>query len=186
MTRFDELEVEDKAEDLSSRPAIVTIMGHVDHGKTTLLDTIRSSHVVTGEAGGITQHIGAYQVVKNNKTITFIDTPGHAAFTEMRARGAQITDIVVLVVASDDGVMPQTKEAIEHAQAAGVPIIVAINKMDKPGANPDRVKTELTEYNLVSEDWGGDTIFVNISALTGKGVDELLAVSYTHLTLPTT
>ena len=174
MTRYDELEVEDKAEDLSSRPAIVTIMGHVDHGKTTLLDTIRSSHVVTGEAGGITQHIGAYQVVKNNKTITFIDTPGHAAFTEMRARGAQITDIVVLVVASDDGVMPQTKEAIEHAQAAGVPIIVAINKMDKPGANPDRVKTELTEYNLVSEDWGGDTIFVNISALTGKGVDELL------------
>ena len=174
MTRFDELEVEDKAEDLSSRPAIVTIMGHVDHGKTTLLDTIRSSHVVTGEAGGITRHIGAYQVVKNNKTITFIDTPGHAAFTEMRARGAQITDIVVLVVASDDGVMPQTKEAIEHAQAAGVPIIVAINKMDKPGANPDRVKTELTEYNLVSEDWGGDTIFVNISALTGKGVDELL------------
>ena len=174
MTRFDELEVEDKEEDLVSRPAIVTIMGHVDHGKTTLLDTIRSSHVVTGEAGGITQHIGAYQVVKNNKTITFIDTPGHTAFTEMRARGAQITDIVVLVVASDDGVMPQTKEAIEHAQAAGVPIIVAVNKMDKPGANPDRVKTELTEYSLVSEDWGGDTIFVNISALTGKGVDELL------------
>ena len=174
MTRFDELEVEDKEEDLVSRPAIVTIMGHVDHGKTTLLDTIRSSHVVTGEAGGITQHIGAYQVVKNNKTITFIDTPGHAEFTEMRARGAQITDIVVLVVASDDGVMPQTKEAIEHAQAAGVPIIVAVNKMDKPGANPDRVKTELTEYSLVSEDWGGDTIFVNISALTGKGVDELL------------
>lgn len=174
MTRFDELEVEDKEEDLVSRPAIVTIMGHVDHGKTTLLDTIRSSHVVTGEAGGITQHIGAYQVVKNNKTITFIDTPGHAAFTEMRARGAQITDIVVLVVASDDGVMPQTKEAIEHAQAAGVPIIVAVNKMDKPGANPDRVKTELTEYSLISEDWGGDTIFVNISALTGKGVDELL------------
>ena len=174
MTRFDEVEVEDKEEDLVGRPAIVTIMGHVDHGKTTLLDTIRSSHVVTGEAGGITQHIGAYQVEKNGKTITFIDTPGHAAFTEMRARGAQITDIVILVVASDDGVMPQTKEAIEHAQAAGVPIIVAINKMDKPSANPDRIKTELTEYNLIAEDWGGDTIFVPISALTGKGVDELL------------
>ena len=174
MTRFDEVEVEDKEEDLVSRPAIVTIMGHVDHGKTTLLDTIRSSHVVSGEAGGITQHIGAYQVVKNGKTITFIDTPGHAAFTEMRARGAQITDIVILVVAADDGVMPQTKEAIEHAQAAGVPIIVAINKMDKAGSNPDRIKTELTEYNLVPEDWGGDTIYVPISALTGKGVDELL------------
>lgn len=174
MTRFDEVEVEDKEEDLVSRPAIVTIMGHVDHGKTTLLDTIRSSHVVSGEAGGITQHIGAYQVVKNGKTITFIDTPGHAAFTEMRARGAQITDIVILVVAADDGVMPQTKEAIEHAQAACVPIIVAINKMDKAGANPDRIKTELTEYNLVPEDWGGDTIYVPISALTGKGVDELL------------
>ena len=174
MTRFDEVEVEDKEEDLVSRPAIVTIMGHVDHGKTTLLDTIRSSHVVSGEAGGITQHIGAYQVIKNGKTITFIDTPGHAAFTEMRARGAQITDIVILVVAADDGVMPQTKEAIEHAQAAGVPIIVAINKMDKAGANPDRIKTELTEYNLVPEDWGGDTIYVPISALTGKGVDELL------------
>ena len=174
MTRFDEVEVEDKEEDLVSRPAIVTIMGHVDHGKTTLLDTIRSSHVVSGEAGGITQHIGAYQVVKNGKTITFIDTPGHAAFTEMRARGAQITDIVILVVAADDGVMPQTKEAIEHAQAAGVPIIVAINKMDKAGANPDRIKTELTEYNRVPEDWGGDTIYVPISALTGKGVDELL------------
>lgn len=174
MTRFDEVEVEDNEEDLVNRPAIVTIMGHVDHGKTTLLDTIRSSHVVTGEAGGITQHIGAYQVIKNGKTITFIDTPGHAAFTEMRARGAQITDIVILVVAADDGVMPQTKEAIEHAQAAGVPIIVAINKMDKVGANPDRIKTELTEYNLIAEDWGGDTIFVPISALTGKGVDELL------------
>lgn len=174
LTRFDEVEVEDDEKDLVSRPPIVTIMGHVDHGKTTLLDTIRSSHVTSGEAGGITQHIGAYQVNKNDKVITFIDTPGHAAFTEMRARGAQITDIVILVVACDDGVMPQTKEAIEHAQAANVPIIVAINKMDKPQANPDKIKTELTEYNLVAEDWGGDTIFVPISALTGKGVDELL------------
>ncbi len=174
MTRFDEMAIEDDESDLVTRPAIVTIMGHVDHGKTTLLDTIRSSHVVNGEAGGITQHIGAYQVEKNGKTITFIDTPGHAAFTEMRARGAQITDIVILVVAADDGVMPQTKEAIEHAQAANVPIIVAINKMDKPGTSPDRIKQELTEYGLLAEEWGGDTIFVPISALTGKGVDDLL------------
>ena len=174
MTRFDEMEIIDDEASLVSRPAIVTIMGHVDHGKTTLLDTIRSSHVVKGEAGGITQHIGAYQVSVNGQLITFIDTPGHAAFTEMRARGAQITDIVILVVAADDGVMPQTKEAIEHAQAAGVPIIVAINKMDRVGANPDRIKQELTNYNLLAEEWGGDTIFVPISALQGKGVDELL------------
>ena len=174
LVRFDEIEIEDDPEDLVPRPAIVTIMGHVDHGKTTLLDTIRCSHVVKGEAGGITQHIGAYQVQKNGRLITFIDTPGHAAFTEMRARGAQVTDIVILVVAADDGVMPQTKEAIEHAQAANVPIIVAVNKMDKPGASADKIKQELMSYNLVAEDWGGDTIFVPISALIGTGVDELL------------
>ena len=174
MTRFDEIDIIDNPEDLVERPVIVTIMGHVDHGKTTLLDTIRNSHVTAGEAGGITQHIGAYQVEKDGTLITFIDTPGHAAFTEMRARGAQITDIVILVVASDDGVMPQTREAIEHAQAAGVPISVAINKMDKPTANPDRIKQELTEFNLLAEEWGGDTIFVPISALKGTGVNELL------------
>ena len=174
MTRFDELEVEDKAEDLSSRPAIVTIMGHVDHGKTSLLDAIRKSSITSGEAGGITQHIGAYQVEKNGKKITFIDTPGHAAFTEMRARGAAITDIVIVIVAADDGVMPQTKEAIDHAKAAKVPIIVAINKIDKPNANIEKVMTEMTEAGLTPDKWGGDTTFVNISALTGEGIDELL------------
>ena len=174
ITKFEEMEIEDSPEDLEERPAIVTIMGHVDHGKTTLLDRIRDSRVALGEAGGITQHIGAYQVEKNGKKITFIDTPGHAAFTEMRARGANITDIVILVVAADDGVMPQTIEAIEHAKAAGVPIIVAINKMDKVGANPERIKQELANHDLLAEEWGGKTIFVPISAKQGMGVDELL------------
>ena len=174
LTDLESLVTEDASEDLIERPAVVTIMGHVDHGKTTLLDSIRHTKVTEGEAGGITQHIGAYQVKVNDKKITFLDTPGHAAFTTMRARGALITDITILVVAADDGVMPQTIEAINHAKAAEVPIIVAVNKMDKEAANPDRVMQELTEHGLVSEAWGGETIFVPISAKTGEGIDSLL------------
>ena len=165
---------EDDPNDLTSRAPIVTIMGHVDHGKTTLLDYIRNSRVVEGEFGGITQHIGAYQVKVNDQLVTFLDTPGHEAFTAMRARGASITDIVIIVVAADDGVMPQTVEAIDHAKAAGVPIIVAVNKMDKPGANPDKVKNAMAEHDLMPEEWGGDTIFVECSAKTGMGVDNIL------------
>ncbi|MGN1358056.1 MAG: translation initiation factor IF-2 [Bacilli bacterium] len=171
---FEELEIIDEEKDLRERPPVITIMGHVDHGKTTLLDTIRKTNVVAGEAGGITQHIGAYQIIYKDKPITFIDTPGHAAFTEMRARGASITDIVIIIVAADDGVMPQTKEAIDHAKAAGVPIVVAVNKIDKPDANPDRVLTEMSQNGVTPDIWGGDTLFVNISAKTGQGIDELL------------
>ena len=174
ITNFEEYVINDKEEDLLPRPAVVTIMGHVDHGKTTLLDYIRNSHVAQGEAGGITQAIGAYQVERNGKKITFIDTPGHAAFTEMRARGASVTDIVIIIVAADDGVMPQTREAIDHAKAAGVPIIVAINKIDKPHTNIDKIMSDMSELNLIPEEWGGDTIFVRMSAQTGEGVDELL------------
>lgn len=171
LTNFFDLEEENLDEE---RPSVVTIMGHVDHGKTTLLDSIRNTKVTAGEAGGITQHVGAYQIEHGGKKITFLDTPGHAAFTTMRARGAQVTDITILVVAADDGVMPQTIEAINHAKAAEVPIIVAVNKTDKPTANADRVMTELGEYGLYPEAWGGDTIFVPLSALTGDGIDELL------------
>ncbi|WP_251516551.1 translation initiation factor IF-2 [Staphylococcus sp. Marseille-Q6910] len=165
---------EDDEENTVERPAVVTIMGHVDHGKTTLLDSIRHTKVTAGEAGGITQHIGAYQIENDGKKITFLDTPGHAAFTTMRARGAQVTDITILVVAADDGVMPQTIEAINHAKEADVPTIVAVNKIDKPTSNPDRVMQELTEHGLIPEDWGGDTIFVPLSALSGEGIDDLL------------
>lgn len=168
------LEVEDREEDLQERPPVITIMGHVDHGKTSLLDAIRASNVVDGEAGGITQKIGAYQIVKNGKKITFVDTPGHEAFTDMRARGAQVTDIAILVVAADDGVMPQTIEALSHAKAANVPIIVAVNKIDKPEANPMRVKQELMEHGLVSVEWGGETEFVEVSAKQKLHLDDLL------------
>ena len=171
---YEEEDDEEEYIDTVKRPAVVTVMGHVDHGKTSLLDAIRKSNVIETEAGGITQHIGAYTVKVNNEAITFLDTPGHAAFTAMRARGAQITDIVILVVAADDGIMPQTKEAINHCKAANVPIIVAINKIDRPGANIEKVKQELTEYGLVAEDWGGETICVPVSAKTKEGIDSLL------------
>ncbi len=167
-------EIVDEEASLKLRPPVVTVMGHVDHGKTSLLDKIRKADVVSGEAGGITQHIGAYQVKVNNNRVTFIDTPGHEAFTAMRARGATLTDIVILVVAADDGVMPQTIEAINHIRAAEVPFLVAINKVDKPDANPDKVMQQLTEYQIVPEEWGGDTIFVPVSAKTGQGIDSLL------------
>ena len=174
ISNFENFEIEDEAKDLVERPPVVTIMGHVDHGKTTLLDYIRKSNVASGEAGGITQAIGAYSVKYKDKTITFIDTPGHAAFTEMRARGASITDIVIIILAADDGIMPQTREAIDHAKAAGVPIIVAINKIDKPDANIERIMTGLVENGLTPEEWGGDIIVNKISAATGENVDKLL------------
>ena len=174
VSNFEEYEIIDDEKDMVKRAPVVTIMGHVDHGKTTLLDTIRKTNVALGEAGGITQNISAYQVKYKDEYITFIDTPGHAAFTEMRSRGAKITDIVIIIVAADDGVMPQTKEAIDHAKASGVPIIVAINKIDKPGANPDRVMQELAEYGLTPDIWGGDTLYNKISAKAGTGIEDLL------------
>ncbi|MDY3655590.1 MAG: translation initiation factor IF-2, partial [Ruminococcus callidus] len=168
------IDEDDDAEDTEERCPVVCVMGHVDHGKTSILDRIRDAHVTAGEAGGITQHIGAYQVRYEGKDITFLDTPGHEAFTAMRARGANITDIAILVVAADDGIMPQTVESINHAKAAGITVIVAINKMDKEGANPDRIKEELTKYGMVCEEWGGDVICVPVSAKTGEGIDDLL------------
>src|SRR5204863_8343481 len=170
----EEPEFEDTDEDLVERPPVVTIMGHVDHGKTSLLDAIRETEVAAGEAGGITQHIGAYQVHRDGNTITFLDTPGHQAFTAMRARGASVTDIAVIVVAADDGVMPQTVEAVDHAKAAGVPIMIAVNKIDKDGADPNRVRGELAGMSLTPADWGGDTEFVDVSAKTKQGLDSLL------------
>lgn len=174
LANFEEYEITDNESDLELRPPVVTIMGHVDHGKTSLLDYIRNSKVTATEFGGITQHIGAYQVEHNGKKITFIDTPGHAAFTEMRARGASVTDIVIIIVAADDGVMPQTKEAIDHAKAANVPIIVAVNKIDKPEAHPERIRQEMSEAGITPEEWGGEYPFVDISAVTGTGIDLLL------------
>ena len=170
----EQMDVEEDASLLTERPPVITIMGHVDHGKTTLLDTIRKAHVTEGEFGGITQHIGAYQVSVKGKKVTFLDTPGHEAFTAMRARGAKVTDVVIIVVAADDGVMPQTKEAIDHAKAAGVPVIVAVNKIDKAEANIDRIMSEMSDNGLMPEEWGGNTIFTKISAKVGTGVPELL------------
>ncbi len=174
IVNFENYEIIDKESDLVPRPPVITIMGHVDHGKTTLLDYIRHTHVAEGEAGGITQSIGAYEITYNGNKLTFIDTPGHAAFTEMRARGASITDIVIIIVSAEDSVMPQTEEAIDHARAANVPIVVAINKIDKPNANPEKVKQEMAEHGLTPEEWGGDVPYINISAVTGEGVDKLL------------